>query len=98
MLIKVHNSYRQIVAICDSELLGKQFEQGQRILDVRESFFNGDEKEEKEIIGLMKYYASEDATFDIIGKNSCQAALEAGLISKQGIMKVQGIPFALVLL
>jgi hypothetical protein len=98
MLVKIHKSYRQVVAICDSELLGKQFEQGEKILDVRESFFNGEEKNEKGIIEIMKGMAREDATFNIIGKESCNAALKAGIISKEGIMKVQGIPFALVLL
>jgi len=98
MLIKIHKSYRYVVSICDSELLGKTFEQGKRILEVRDSFFNGEEKEEEETIELMKDMAREDATFDIVGKKSCNAALKAGIISKEGIMKVQNVPFALVLL
>jgi len=98
MLIKIHKSYRLLVAVCDKELLGKTFEQGLKILEVRESFFNGEEKEEKEIIELMKSLAREDATFNIIGKKSCQAGLKAGIISKEGIKKVSNIPFALVLL
>jgi len=98
MLVKIHKSYRQVVAICDSELLGKYFEQGQRILDVKESFFSGEEKDEKETIDIMKDMAREDATFNIIGKESCNAGLKAGIIGKEGVIKVQGIPFALVLL
>jgi len=98
MLIKIHNSYRQIVAICDSDLLGKTFEQGNRILDVRESFYNGEEKSELELIELMENLAREDATFNIIGKQSVQAAVKAGIISKEGIKKVSNIPFALVLM
>jgi hypothetical protein len=98
MLIKVHKSYRVIVAICDSNLLGKKFEEGIKLLDVRDSFFNGDETEEEEAIALMKAYSVEDATFNIIGPASVQAALKAGIISKQGIKKVSGVPFALVLL
>jgi hypothetical protein len=98
MLIKIHKSYREVVAVCDKELLGRQFEQGNRILDVRESFYNGEEKEEAEMIKTMKFYASEDATFSIVGKKACQAALKAGIISKEGIKNVQGIPFALILL
>ena len=49
MLIKIHKSYRDVVAICDSELLGEKFEEGERILEVRESFFNGEEKNEEGI-------------------------------------------------
>ena len=98
MLVKIHKSYRNVVAVCDSELLGKNFEQGERILEIRESFYNGEEVDEEKLIQLMKDLASEDATFNIAGEKSCQAALKAGIISEQGIKKVQGIPFALVLL
>jgi len=98
MLIKIHKVYRLVVAICDSELLGKTFEQGSRILDVRESFYNGEEKTEKEIIEMMKDLIREDATFNIAGKQSVNCALKAGIISREGIKHVQGVPFALVLL
>ncbi len=98
MLLKIHKSYRGVVAVCDSELLGKKFEEGQKILEVRESFYNGEEIKEKKMIELMSDLAKEDATFNIIGKNSVNAALKAGIISKKGIKKVQGVPFALVLL
>lgn len=98
MLVKIHKSYKDLVAVCDANLLGKTYEQGSRLLEVREGFFNGEEKEEKEIIELMKHYAGEDATFNIIGKDSVKAGIKAGIISKEGVMKVQGIPFALVLM
>lgn len=98
MLIKIHQAYRGIVAICDSELLGKSFEEGIRILDVRENFYNGEEKTEQEMIELMQDLYKEDSTFSIVGAQSCNCALKAGIIAKSGIRKVQGIPFALVLM
>lgn len=98
MLIKIHKSYRSIIAICDSDLLGKTFEQGNKILEVRESFYNGEEKNEEETIKLMEELSKEDATFNIIGKKSVNAALKAGIIGEEGIKKVKNIPFALVLL
>ena len=98
MLVKVHKSYREIVAVCDSDLLGKVFEEGIRIIDVRESFYNGEEVSEKEVLELMIDMSKEDANFSIVGKESVQIALKAGIIDKEGIIKVQGIPFALVLM
>lgn len=98
MLAKIHQSYRTVVAICDSELLGKTFEEGIKILEVRESFYNGDEFEEKKLIEFMVDQAKEDATFCIAGSNSVQAALKAGIIKEEGIAKIQDIPFALVLM
>ena len=96
--IKVHKAYRDIVAICDLELIGKKFEANNFQLDVKENFYKGDELSIKEAIELMKDYAKEDATFNIIGEKSTEAALKAGIISKEGVKRVRGVPFALVLL
>jgi len=98
MLIKIHKSYRQVVAICDSELIGQKIEEGKKQLDVRENFFKGDEIQEAELIEKMQDYAQDDSIFNIIGEKSVRCALKAGIISKEGILKVNGVPYALVLL
>ena len=98
MLINIIKSYRDVVAICDSELLGKKLEQGKFQLEVKESFFKGEEINEEKAIELMKIMSQEDATFDIIGEKSVNTALKAGIIAEQGIKRIQGVPFALVLL
>ncbi len=98
MLIKIHKAYRDVVAVCDSELLGKSFEEGIKVLHVRENFYNGEEKTAEELVELLKDLAMEDSTFNIVGKNSVDCALKAGIISKEGVKRFQGIPFALVLL
>ena len=40
----------------------------------------------------------EDATFNIVGKESIAAALKAGIISESGIFTIQDIPIALILM
>ena len=98
MLIKIHRTYRDVVAVCDSELIGKYFKEGNFQLDIKESFYNGDEKTKEETIKMMEKMSCEDATFNIVGEQAVNCALEAGIISKDGIKKIQGVPFALVLL
>jgi uncharacterized protein len=98
MFIKVHKAYRVVVAVCDSDILGKTFEEGISILDVRESFYKGEEKERDEMIELMRDLAMEDATFSIAGKDSVQAALDARIIAEEGVRTIAGVPFALSLL
>lgn len=98
MFVNIIKSYRDVIAICDEELIGKRFEENEFELYVKENFFEGDLHSEKEVIEIMKDMAKEDATFNIIGKKSIDAALKAGIINKEGIKKIQGIPFALVLL
>jgi len=96
--IKDHKTYRDVVAICDSELIGEKFEEGEFQLDIKESFFKGDEVSEEKAKEIMTNFSHEDSTFNIVGEKAIQCALEAGIISKKGIKKIQGVPFALVLL
>jgi len=100
MLVKIHKSYRDVIAICDSELLGKKFEEtGKNTqLDLTGEFFRGEEKTEEETRELIEDALKEDAIFNIVGKQSISIALETGVIKKQGVIKIQGIPVALTLL
>ena len=98
MFIKIIKSYRDIVAVCDSSILGKKFEQGNLQLDLKESFYKGEEVPEEKAIEMMKSMAAEDATFNIAGEKSVNAAIKAGVISQESVGKIQGIPFALILL
>lgn len=98
MLIKIHKSYRDIIAVCDSELIGKKFEEGKFQLDIKENFFKGEETSEEKTIQIMQDMSIEDATFNIVGEKSVNCALKAGIISKEGIKKIQGVQFALVLM
>jgi hypothetical protein len=97
MFVKIIKSYRDIVAICDSELLGKNFEEGNFQLDVKESFFKGEKMSEEEVLEIIEGMSAEDATFNIVGERAVSVALKSGIISEEGIRKIQGIPVGLVL-
>ena len=99
MYLKIHSSYRNVVAICDADLIGKKFEEGKRQLDLRENFYKSPSVFTKEqIIKIIQQQIDEDATFNIVGPKATQASIEAGLLTKQDIDKIQDIPFALTLL
>jgi len=98
MFIKIHKSYRTVVALCDSNLIGKLFEEGLKQLDVRESFYKGEEKPKEEIVRILKFQKGEDATFNIVGPESIEVAKEAGIINEDSISETDGIPYALSLL
>lgn len=97
MFVNVIKSYRDVVAVCDKELLGKKFEEGKFQLDLKESFYKGEEIPEKEILETMRNFAKEDSTFNIVGEKSISSALKAGIISEEGIKRIQGIPYTLIL-
>ncbi len=97
MFVRIIKSYRDVVSICDSDLLGKIFEEGQFQLDVKEGFYKGEEMDEDETREIILKMAAEDATFNIVGKKSISIAIKTGLIAKEGIKSIQGIPFTMVL-
>ncbi len=97
MFLKIHKTYRDVVAVCDSELVGKKFEENNFQLNVKESFYKGEKTTSEKATKLMQKLSEQDATFNIVGEKSVKCALNAGIISKKGIKKIQGIPFALVL-
>ena len=98
MFVKIINSSRNIVAICDSNLIGKKFEEGKFQLDIKENFYKGEEILEEQVIDIIQKMSKEDSTFNIVGEKSVNCALKTGIISQEGIKKIQGIPFAMVFL
>lgn len=96
--IKIHSSYRTVVAVCDECLLGKKFEEKNRQLHLREGFYKDKICEIKDAVETICFQANEDATFNIVGKESIKAALKAGIITNKNIDKVAGIPFTMTFL
>ncbi len=95
MNIKIHEAYRSIVAVADSDLIGKVFEEGIKQIDVRESFFKGEEVDRERVIEILKDMDKEDAIFNIVGKKSVECGIKAGVLSKEGIIEIDGIPIGL---
>lgn len=67
---KIHETYRRVIALCDIELLGKRFEQGERQLYVKNDFFEGEKLSVEQAIDLIKEAVLDDSTFNIVGKKA----------------------------
>ena len=98
MLVKIHKGTRMIVAICDSDLLGKKFEDGDKQLDLTTGFFDGDEMSVDEVKETVGDCSREDASFNVVGKESVAVCKEVGLVSDEGVIEIDGVPVGLVLL
>ncbi len=99
MLVKIHKAHRFVVAVCDSDLIGKVFEDedGKRVLDLTTTFFQGDEKTAEELKEILEDMRREDACFNIVGRESCEIAKGLGLIEGEA-GAVGGVPLILLLL
>jgi len=98
MLVKIHNAYRMVVAVCDSNLVGQRFEEGDRQIDLTGDFFKGEEKAVDEVREILEDSVKEDATFNFVGREACALAVELELIDEEHILKIQDVPVALALL
>ncbi len=95
MVIKVYmkvydTGYGLLVSICDKEVFGKEFKEGEVVLKVSEPFYGGDEVP----IETALEYLRNASIANIVGKNIVNAAIEAGLIHKDAILTVKGVPHA----
>ena len=92
MIVKVHKTQdgRKVVAICDSELIGKKIEEGNLQLDLSSSFYKGEERSEEEIMGLIKGAYIVNAA----GKESVNLAIRLGIANEGNIIKVKNVPHA----
>ncbi len=84
---------RQLLSICDGDLIGKIFEDEDKMLNVSKSFYQGEPMFENEILKLIK----DNPLLNIVGEESINFALEHNFIKKEGIIKIKNIPHALLL-
>ena len=98
MLVKIHHGTRMVVAICDSDLIGKKFEEGKKQLDMRGGFFEGEEKNAEEVREIVENAKKEDASFNVVGEEACRVCQECDLFKGDEFMMVEGVPVGLVLL
>ncbi len=98
ILLRVHESYRWVVAVCDADVFGRKLVDGKRVLDVSGAFFNGKIMNQDEAREEIIRCAKEDATFNFVGKDSVRLAKELELVLDGGVVEIDGVPFGLVLM
>lgn len=94
MYIKEYNSGSGVlVAVCDQDLVGRSFEDGELRLTVSERFYKGEEATEEDVIGSLRH-----ATIaNLVGRRAIQCALNYKFIDETNIIVVDGVPHAQML-
>ena len=98
MFVRIIKSYRNLAVFCDEDLVGKNLEEGEFKLDIKEGFYKGESVTKKRAKEIMEDMSREDATFNIVGKEATETAIEAKIIKPSDIKKIQDIPYSMVLL
>ena len=96
IVAKVHKSEdgRMVLAVCDKDLLGKKFEQGELLLDLTSDFYDGKEVKEEDLKMMFK----GSYVVNVVGKESVAMALKEGIIQQENVVKVKDVPYAQALI
>lgn len=92
MIAKLHKSRegRTILAVCDSDIFGKKFEENDLQLDLCSGFYKGEKMDEKRITELFKVVS----IVNLVGEKSVSLGIKSGVIEKENVKKISGIPYA----
>ncbi len=83
-----------LLVVTDHDIFGQKHEEGNKQLDLCNKFYQGEEKEEQEVLSLF----SEAYILHLTGIRSVGLALKEGLIEKQRFITIKGIPHVEVIL
>jgi len=91
VLVKLHKKDGSILAaVCDADLLGRKFEDGNLQLDLTGDFYKGEARDDTEAGDLIR---NADHV-NLVGEQSVKLGLQEGVIETSNVRKVNGIPYA----
>ncbi len=81
---------RYITALCDANLLGSAFEEGDLVLDLKtfRAFYEGKKVSKKEAEALLK----NAKNVNVVGKKSVALALKVLKVPSASVKKIAGVP------
>ena len=79
-----------LLAICDSEMLGKTLRQGKIVFHIKNEFYNGGKATVEEAVSMI-----ENSTIvNIVGKNCVEKAIAKGYVHPDAVLQIEGVPHA----
>ncbi|QCS44133.1 DUF424 domain-containing protein [Natrinema versiforme] len=73
-----------LVAVCDEDVLGETFEEGELSLTVTEEFYGGDAVDEDAVVESL----SRAAVANIVGTRAVELAVEEGFVDEANVLEV----------
>lgn len=93
MIVKIHKGPdgKKVIAVCDSDIIGKRFEEKNLQLDLKSDFYRGDDMKGDD---LLKEVRKCPCCLNVVGKESVGFCIKNNLADKENIIKIKGIPHA----
>jgi len=91
MIVKIHKREdRAIAAVCDSELVGQKYVDGDRQLDLTGDFYKGEERTDQEVGDIIR----NADIINLVGKNAVKLGIQEEVITQDHVIVIAGIPHA----
>ena len=75
-----------LVAVCDADVLGETFENGEVSLTVTEEFYDGDPADPEDILGSL----ARCSTANLVGEQAVELAIEHGYVAEDNVLDLEG--------
>ena len=94
MFLKIHRApqTRDIVAVCDGELINTIISDGDVKVHITEAFYGARRASEDEVREALKTAVNAN----IMGERAVAIAIELGLVSRAGCIMIGRVPHALI--
>jgi len=75
-----------LVAVCDRDVLGETFENGQVSLTVDEEFYDGEQVDEQAVVDSL----ARCSVANLVGTESVSLAIEHGFVDEENVLDLDG--------
>lgn len=79
-----------LVSVCDPDILGETFENGEVSLTVDEDFYDGEEVDAETVLESFE----RAAVANIVGRDAVDLAIENGYVAETNVLEVDGTAHA----
>ena len=83
----------RLVAVCEADLLGESFENGELSLTVNEEFYDGQEVDEDAVVDSL----ANCSVANIVGTKAVEIAIEHGFVEEENVLDLGGTRHAQLL-
>ena len=84
------NGKNVLLAVCDSELIGKTLREGKIVFHIKDEFYNGRKATVEEALGMI----DNSTIVNLVGKQCVEKAIAKGYVHPEAVIKIEGIPHA----
>jgi hypothetical protein len=79
-----------MLAICDSEILGKTLREGKIVFHVKEEFYNGGRVSVEEAVDMI----ANSTIVNMVGKCCVEKAIKRGYVHPLAVLNIECVPHA----